>query len=89
MDTIFNSAFGIDLDAQKDPENPFLVEGIRLFRERAEFQTSLLLRSMFKFIISQWRTFKININIFSTFSRIKANFEGFEQVVGSSDVESQ
>jgi hypothetical protein len=48
MDTIFNSAFGIDLDAQKNPENSFLVEGIRFFRERAEFQTSILLRCNLK-----------------------------------------
>ena len=47
MDTIFNCAFGIDLDAQKNPSNAFLVEGIRFFRERAEFNFSLKLSLYF------------------------------------------
>lgn len=37
MDTIFNCAFGIDIDPQKNPNNLFLTEGIRFFTERAEY----------------------------------------------------
>lgn len=44
MDTIFNCAFGIDLDAQKDKNNPFLVNGIRLFRDRADHTKSIMIR---------------------------------------------
>lgn len=33
MDTIFNCAFGIDIDPQHNPDDIFLTEGLRYFKQ--------------------------------------------------------
>ena len=33
MDTIWNCAFGLDIDLQNNPENPYLVESNQIFRD--------------------------------------------------------
>lgn len=44
MDTLFNCAFGIDIDPQHNPDDLFLVEGLRFFKERQSFDFSLKIR---------------------------------------------
>lgn len=44
MDTLFNCAFGIDIDPQHNPNNLFMVEGLRFFDDRASYNFGLKLR---------------------------------------------
>ena len=46
MDTIWNTAFGIDIDCQNESENMFLEKGINHFRELAEYKLLYLLNRM-------------------------------------------
>lgn len=48
MDTIFNCAFGIDIDPQKDPNNIFMTEGLRYFKQVEPHRFHVMIRRIFK-----------------------------------------
>ena len=37
MDTIFNAAFGYDIDLQNNPDNPYFIKSESVFKEIDEF----------------------------------------------------
>ena len=43
MDTIWNSAFGIDIDCQNENDNIYLTKGIRHFRDLADLSYHFLI----------------------------------------------
>lgn len=47
MDTIFNCAFGIDIDPQKDPNNLFMTEGLRYFKQVEPHRFHIMIRLLF------------------------------------------
>jgi len=47
MDTIWNCAFGVDIDSQNNPNNPFFVKAVEHFKQRALYTFSLKLRCNF------------------------------------------
>jgi cytochrome P450 len=47
MDTIWNCGFGVDIDTQNNPNNPFLVKAVEHFKQRALFTLSFKLRCNF------------------------------------------
>ena len=55
MDTIFNCAFGIDIDPQKDPNNIFMTEGLRYFKQVEPHRFHVMIRRILTTLLIQFK----------------------------------
>jgi hypothetical protein len=51
MDTIFNAAFGYDIDLQNNPDNPYFIKSESVFKEIDEFGLPHFLGSTVIFLL--------------------------------------